>query len=260
MSKEVAKKGGNAVIPDYGEHAGSGFEGTTAADLSIPFIALLQNNSPQVENDDPKGSKPGMLFNTVTQELVDGEKGLVFLPVSRKQAYVEWITRDEGGGLVAVHEPDSEFVRAALKENPGGFGKMKVDGHDLVQTYYFYGLLLDEKGEKPDGFAVISFTSTKIKPQRDWWTAMQMVGKNIPLWAFRSRVTSVKQKNTKGTFFNFRISPFGDTWRDDLVKPDSELFTAAVNFRDMVESGAAKADFSNQNAAGDEADDEKPPF
>ena len=56
---------------DYGDKAGVGFEGTTADDLAIPFISILQSNSLQVEDNNPEGSVAGHIYNTVTRELMD---------------------------------------------------------------------------------------------------------------------------------------------------------------------------------------------
>jgi hypothetical protein len=51
-----------------------------------------------------KVQKPGMIFNTVTKELFDGEKGIDVIPCHYKLEYVEWQERGEGGGApVAIH-------------------------------------------------------------------------------------------------------------------------------------------------------------
>ena len=78
--------GGAAAVYDYGSDAGAGFENTKGSDLSIPFIQVLQSNSPQVENNNPEGAKSGMLFNSVTKEMVDGREGIVFLPCHREDS------------------------------------------------------------------------------------------------------------------------------------------------------------------------------
>ena len=257
-SKDLAvqQQGGAIAAYDYGTEAGAGFEGTKGTDLSIPFLAILQSNSPQVEADDPKGAKAGMLFNTVTRELMDGEKGLVFLPVHKDYAFVEWIPRTKGGGFVAMHDPaGTEVAEAQAKfaqaNNGKKFGKLTIGDNDLVETFYVYGLILDEAGKSTLGFGVISFTSTKIKPQKDWFTSMYMLKGRPPLFANRARIRTFKDKNEKGTFFNFRIDPFRENFAASLINPkeEAELLKEAKDFRDMVMKGVAKADFGSQNAA-----------
>jgi hypothetical protein len=259
MAKEVATSKKNEIAAstadlDYGADAGVGFEGTKGSDLSIPFLGVLQSNSPQVE-DDSSGAKAGQLINTVTGELIDGAKGVTFLPVHKEQAFVEWIPRDKGGGFVAMHAFDSDVVKAA-KQAAGGArtGKLVLsNGNELIETYYVYGLMLNSEGTASEGFGVISFSSTKIKPYRDWTTSMFTLKGRPPMFANRGVIKTIKQKNEKGSYFNFKIEPLKATWKDSLIHPvaERELLEEAKGFRDMVISGMARANFEQQNATGD---------
>lgn len=261
MSKDVATTKNNAVAAaggfDYGNDAGTGFEGTTGKDLSIPFLGVLQSNSPQVEDNSPEGSQPGMLFNTVTGALLAGSKGQPFLPVHYEHAFVEWTPRDKGGGFVASYAPDSDVVKGELAKLEKGRVQGKIilpNGNELIETHYAYGLLLDEAGASSEGFAVVSFTSTKIKPFRDWKTAMYLLKGKPPLFANRAVIRTIKQKNEKGTFYNFDIQPLkGGNWKDSLINPVSEktLLDEARDFREMVLSGIAKPAYETQNSTGD---------
>jgi len=265
----VCKPGGALVISDYGADAGVGFEGTTSADLSVPFLGILQSNSPQVENDDPKGSKSSMLFNTVTRELVDGAEGQIFLPCHKETAFVEWVPRAKGGGFVGLHDPNGDVVKAAIEANDGNrIGNLTVGDNELSETHYMYGLFLETDGLTSSGFGVISFTSTKIKSFRGWITAMYTLKGKPPLFANRARIRTVKQTNEHGTFYNFRIDPFAATWRESLIYPktQSELLVEARDFRKMVTSGMARASFETERAAtgategAAENNDGDPPF
>ena len=164
----------------------------------------------------------------------------------------------------------------AIEANGGNrFGKLpwkavindKEQGTELIETFYVYGPILNEAGTESSGFAVLSFSSTKIKPYRDWITAMYSIKGKPPIFANRAVLKSVKQKNDHGTFYNFRIDPLGDTWVKSLINPAELgiLLEEAKGFRDMVLSGAARADFNNERSAGDEvagggADGEEAPF
>lgn len=266
-TKAVAKKEANAVATsgyDYGELAGSGFEGTKSSELSIPFITILQSNSPQVEDQDPEGAKAGMLFNTVTKELTDVDGGINFLPVHKESAYVEWVPRTKGGGFVGMHDPEGEVVAKAIEANGGSrMGKLQVGDNDLVETYYVYGLILNKEGTESEGIAILSFKSTAIKPYRDWITSMRLLKGKPPLFANRATLKTTKQKNEKGTFYNFKISPMRETWLSSLVNPESEgsLIEAALAFVEQIKDGLARADFSQERVAGTEpADTENAPF
>ena len=255
---ELVTKKGTALaltgVYDYGNDAGKGFEGTKGSDLSIPFLGILQANSPQVEDKDPAGAESGMLFNTVTRELYGGDDGVAFLPCHKEVAYVEWVPRNKGGGFVALHNPDGEAVKNAIADNNGvRMGKLSIGGNELIETHYVYGLVLNLEGNEVQGFAVLSFTSTKIKPFRDWTTAMYTLRGKPPLFANRALIKTIKQKNEHGTFYNFRIDPLKETWAKSLIDPSQEvhLLEEAKSFMDMVMDGMAKADFNSERSTGD---------
>jgi hypothetical protein len=251
----VQQAAGVPMVHDYGDDAGTGFEDVTSDDLSIPFLMVLQSNSPQVEDQDPKGAASGMLFNSVNRDLIasrydDNEPGMVFVPVFKQDALVEWVP--DRGGFVAVHEPDAPDVKAAIAAIGGKVqGPIPFGENELVQTVYVYGLILDAEGVESVGFGVIPFTSTKLKPRRDWWTAMLTIkgGKQIPLFAHRVRIRTVKQENDKGKFFNLRIEPLSGAWGqgNSLIDPvaEAKLLTDAKDFLGMVESGQATAAYDS---------------
>ena len=155
-STEVAEKKNTQVAAggfSYGEDSGGGFEKKTGADLSIPFINLLQSNSPEVQKSKDGSVRIGFMKNTVTGEVVSGDEGLYFLPVHDDSAFVEWVPRTRGGGFVAVHDPASEEVQEAIRINGGRIPKKGSDGkkiplaignNELVETYYRYAPVLQD--------------------------------------------------------------------------------------------------------------------
>jgi hypothetical protein len=206
-------------------------------------------------------AKPGMLFNTVTEELTDE---LLFVPATTQHVYVEWIPRDSGGGFVAVHGMDSPVVKAA-KEKATEFGKLTLEnGNDLIETFYVYGVTCNESDST--GLAVIAFTSSKIKVYKRYNTRLQtfmlvMPDKRKvrpPLYAHLTRITTAKEKNVKGEFHNFVLAPVGDSLMAGLLKPEDPRFVAAFECKQLVESGIGKPVYE---AAPDEDDaEEKLPF
>lgn len=256
------------VTYDYGQDAGLGFEGIESKDLSIPFMNILQKNSPEVENaeDTGSGAKPGMFLNTVTQELITS---FVFCPVHREEAFVEWVPRSLGGGFVGLHDPHSDLIQECIKANGGSRIPPKgEDGkrinfrngkNELIETYYLYGLTLTEDGSDVTGFCVLSFSSTKIKPYKNFTSSMFMLRGKPPMFATRARVGTIKQQNDSGSYYNFDIRPLRSDWTQSLINPVAEggLIESAKSFRDMVLAGRAKADYTRQETA-DRIDDEMP--
>ena len=84
--KNVAKKNGNALPMEVSlleEDANIGLSNMSMEDLSIPFLRILGDMSPQVKKSKEEyveGAEPGMIFNTVTREIFGGEKGATIIP------------------------------------------------------------------------------------------------------------------------------------------------------------------------------------
>ncbi|MGZ8364799.1 MAG: hypothetical protein ACXWWG_00640 [Nitrospira sp.] len=252
-----------------GEEGENGYENVSGADLSLPFLSVLQGISPEVTDNNPDGARAGMLMNTITKELYDGEAGVVFQPTYHETKYVEWVPREKGGGWVAAYDPTDPEVRAAQVYSASRdlpYGKLETQsGNTLVETVYFYGNVLDEKGETVNGFAVLSCSSMKIKPARAFLTVMRTTLKGkIPLWGWRTRVVTVKEKNDKGTFHNIQFKPLvGNNWLEGAILPDDRLYAEGKALREMVQSGKAKVDHAQQGApaaSGRSGADDSIPF
>ena len=86
-TKAVTKKAQASVpstqVMDFEADSGAGFEGADSQSFAIPYLIILQSNSPQVDEDDGKyikGAKVGMFLNTVTGEIFDGKEGVNLVP------------------------------------------------------------------------------------------------------------------------------------------------------------------------------------
>lgn len=259
---EVATKNQNTAMAEYGayeDYAGAGFENQTSDDYSIPFLHILQALSPQLEDNDTL--RQGMILNTVTGEVWDGKKGIAFVPATTQHVYVEWKPRDMGGGFVAIHEVGSELVRTCVDEQPFGT-YVTPDGNELIETFYVYGIAVDDEGNASE--AVIAFNSTKIKKYKGWMTKAKTIqiplpdGRRIPapLFAHRYRLKTVSEKNNKGQYYNWDSVAFdGANAMEARLLPNDPLFQAAVNIKELIEKGAARAAYESQTpgSGSDEA-------
>ena len=251
---EVAVKEQNTAMAEYGayaDYAGAGFENQTSDDYSIPFLQILQALSPQLQEND--SLRQGMILNTVTGEVWDGKKGIAFVPATTQHVYVEWKPRDAGGGFVGIHEVNSDLVNHA-KAASSEYGKYSTpDGNELIETFYVYGIALDDDGNASE--AVLAFSSTKIKKYKGWMTKAKTIqiplpdGRRIPapLFAHRYRLKTVSEKNNKGQFFNWDAIAFdGENAQQARLLPDDPLFQSAVNIKSMIEQGKARAAYESQ--------------
>lgn len=267
---ELAKKAaGGALAPkfDYGEDAGSGFEGTSSEDFTIPFLAILQSGSPQVKKKSAEyieGAEEGMLYNTATGEIFDGDAGVQIVPCYTEHLYIEWRNRqNDTGGFIGTHVLDSKVV-ADAKAASTQFGKYTVpveDGvdHDLVETFVIYCLLLNAEGELI-GPCMISFSSSKIKAYKGIMTPLHQVKGRPPLFAFKLKVTTVFVKDPKGDYHNFKIVPANGSPVDSLMPPDDVLVLTGKEFKVQVATGKAKIDHGKANAAASADGEVAAPF
>lgn len=285
MTTDVATqeepKGSTAVATyDYGEFAGAGFEGTTAADFKPSFLRVLQGTSPEIEV--VAGAKPGLIIDSVTNELFTEVN---FVPAVREHVMVAWKPRTpEGGGggsgFGGVYQlTDKAVVEACAKVKKferGTDGKMilpEINGgeYQLVETIYFHGVQALADGNMVP--ASLSFYSTGIPVAMDWFTSMrrQMIpGKGVPFPIFAHVTKLGVVKKERGTN---RWWLFAPTWANgDAAKsrlaPDSDLFKAAVAVKTAFDAGRTNINYEgaggtsegDAGAAGGNKSDEQIPF
>ena len=121
MNNVTTKTNAGALATNLFEaDANAGSQNMTQEDLALPFLKVLGQLSPEVNERDGKyvqGAKPGMILNTVTNEIYDGTKGIDVLPVFYERKYVEWKDRGEGKGApVAIHNADSDIVSTTTRD------------------------------------------------------------------------------------------------------------------------------------------------
>lgn len=250
-NKKIAKKDDAALAAEnlYGNMANAGFENMGRDDLALPFINVLQTNSPQVDPDDGiEGAKAGMFYNTVTQSL---HADVIFIPLGIEKSFIEWQPRDQGGGgFVQQHDFDSPEVREAIQANGGSMGKIPFGSNELVETRTIYALLLEEDAETVIGPAVINFTSTKITPMKKMISALRMIKGQPPIFANRVSMSTVKKEKDGNKYFTVAFEPaVGTTYVESLIHPEDMkdlLLDAADNFK-LFKEGSMKADHAKSD-------------
>jgi hypothetical protein len=176
--KQVVKKSNSEVaLGDLSadliiKSAGQGLQNVGNDDITIPRLAIVQSGSPQRKKKDEKyieGADEGHVFNTVSGTLYTD--GLTIIPCGYKKSYVEWIPREKGGGLVAVHDykPDSAKIDSKTK-------KTMLGENQLVDTAEHYVLVKNNDSYEP---AVLTMTSSNLSVSRKWNTLLKMKRMNI---------------------------------------------------------------------------------
>ena len=99
----------------FASDSGVGFEEVTSSDLQIPFIRIIQALSPQLKKSDAaylQGASQGDIFNTVTGQFWEADKGLSVLPVYYQTKYLEFVPRSHGGARQGLwHGRSCEWQR-----------------------------------------------------------------------------------------------------------------------------------------------------
>lgn len=257
-------KGGQLAMPfDYGDMAGEGMEAMTSDDSAIPFLSILQAQSPQIVKDDRlvEGAKPGMFINSIDDSLMSE---FIFVPCATDHLFVEWRPRNQGGGMVQRHDLNSGIMSKTKKGGQNGKKDVLDNGNEIVETFYVVGFYMsDPDQEVPDGMAILAFTSSGITKYKKSIGELRKFSNKTPLFAHRLRVGTVQQSNAEGTWYNYEITPAnqpeGDnTFRNGIVAslikpggPQQAILEAARELAKDYRSGTAKvADESPQSGDG----------
>lgn len=274
MSDETAKSmqtvGQTAMIQhDYGDDAGAGYEGQTAADQSVPYTVLLQSGSPEVKKELVEGAKAGFWYCHANEQLYTRDRGFLFCPAFTQHKFGLWVPRDSGGGFKGNLDPDDpQVLRAAKRAEEERrldpkipYGKLKTDDGQLTisECFYVYGVICDEESAEPVCPTVIGFKSTMIQPYRKWNTRMNGLrartpsgSQKPPLFAHLVRITSFEDNNTKGDFYVPMIKPADPRGMlQSLLSPVDPRFQAARDLSQIIKSGQRQADFAQ--SGGDDA-------
>lgn len=254
-----------STFVDYGQDAGAGYENQRREDLVIPFVHILQPLSQAVQ--DNEALRPGQFYNNVTEE---SSSELYVVPALVQHCFVEWKQRKDGGGFVGIHQLDSDFVKQCRELSGGGNkiftqkpnDKNEPQGNQLVETYYLYCLTLEKGTNESNGMVVVPFKSTNIRQYRKWNTKVNMFtmrtsdGRKVrpPLFAHKLKLSTIKEENQEGTWYNYQIDSAQGDIKSSLIPPGSELLEEAKSLREMVESGAARAAHEHEGAAEPAAD------
>jgi|TARA_R110002049_G_scaffold153090_1_gene317309 hypothetical protein len=233
MNKEaqVAKRepAGALATNLFEADQGQGVGNIKQEDLALPFLKVLGQLSPEVNKRDAKyveGAQPGMIINTVTNELHDGEKGIEVLPVFYKRQYIEWQDRGESKGA-PVNIYDAADTIPQTTRDKGNKDRL-ANGNYLENTVSHFVVLL---GKTPTT-ALISMKATQLKISRKWNSMMmgiKMQGKNglftPPTYSHIYKLRTVQQSNDKGTWFGWdvaKVGPISDKGVYEIAKAFSK--------------------------------------
>lgn len=235
--KQSAQLPAGMSMEDILADSGSGTENMGMDDIAVPYLYILQTNSPQVNPDHEayvKGATAGMFYNNVSNEVYDGrETGLKVIPCAYERKYVEWIDRDTGGGgYVADHDIDSGILNET-KPNEKGV-PILGNGHLIIETAYHYVFFMNPHDGQWDQI-IIPMKSTMLKKSRRWnktlmATLIPGTSSRAPRWLYPYQLKTVKETKNNNTWSNFDI-----TRLEEMVTSDQ--YVQAKGFAKLMEDG-----------------------
>lgn len=270
-----------AVVEIDEEDRGAGISNIDPNERKVPFVRILQTNSPECEEGNTKfmpNAKAGLFINTATKQLY---KSLIMIPCARDHKYIEYIPRAIGSGFVGVRKPDDPIV-LMLRAKQGKFGKLSynvtkrdqqgqaLDGTEIIESFEVYAIFIDpETGGKFRGIA--SFSSTQIGKYQalvdradsfEYRVADGSVVKP-PFWAHKWIMTTAQEKNKKGSFKGYVLGLLAKKadGSDDLpiksfVSMKDPLYAMGKEFCKFVEAGKAEVDYSTAAEEAPKPEDE----
>jgi len=265
--KGLAKTDGPNLPTEFNfeQDLGAGMEGTDKDSFAIPFLAVIQKMSPQVDEAEAEyieDARPGMLFNSVTNELFDGKEGVIFLPCAFQRRFIRWAPRGKGGGFKGEMTPEDAFELEQRDEvvndsgrlyYPDKDGEIDPDENDfLADTRNHFGILLHDGQAVP---VVLSLASTQIKKSKQMMTLLngvKVAGKNglvtPPTWVNRIKITTVPESNEKGSWHGVKVE------LDGFID-SQDTYNIARSLHEIIAKGAATVNYDSVAPKGEGEDD-----
>ncbi len=236
MGKELKTLDAQATLPvamaqAFANDAGRGMEEADKDSYAIPFLAILQGLSPQIES--VEGARPGMICNTITNELF---KEVLVIPCYYQRRFLRWASRENGGGLkgeYSAFEIESGKVQGVARD---AMGRLLIDGDELKDTRSHFVLFQSANGTWSP--ALLSLSSTQIKKSKRWMSLIQGLEialpdgskVNPPSFSHIYRLTTAKEENSKGSWYGVNFALHG-------VVQDAQLYAKARALHASVAAG-----------------------
>ena len=250
VKQEVAPKQSFSIAAASEDLADKGFEQMGANDLALPFLKVLGQLSPQVTQGDPAfiaDARPGMIFNSVTQDLFDGQKGIEIVPCYYKLEYLEWPDRQEGANAPVNTYPADSDILSQTKRDEQNLDRLP-NGNYIQETASHFVLRVEDG--QPQETALMSMKATQRKKSKMWNSMMRSGnekrsdGKGFytpALFTQRYLLNTVLEKNAKGTWYGWKISHVGPV-------QNQMTLDAAMGFYDSCMKGNVNVKYENESA------------
>lgn len=234
------------------QHSGAGTENVSMADVIMPRISILQALSPQVSRRNPayiEGAEAGQIINVATLTISDL---LRVIPCHYIRHHIEW--RPNRGGFVMDHGDDEAIMKRVVRRDDKNFDILD-NGNIIIPTPTWY--CLDVGNDLAQ--IVIPMPRTQSRASRSWMSQATNEKLNhpehgkfpAPLFFRAWDLTTAIQTSDENEWFVWAVArgpsvveTVDGTPNSDLILP-AEAMPSALRFRELLLSGAIKADASH---------------
>ena len=231
----------------FEQDANKGLGNLGMDDLAIPFLRILSDTSPQIKKRDPlyiEGAESGMIYNTLTKEIYDGEAGVGVIPCAYQRQYIEWTDRGEGSGApVNIYPAESDILSKTTRDDQRK--DRLANGNYIEDTANHYCLVIGANGTSSQ--VLVAMKSTQRKKSKRWNSLMlglKMKGANglftPPSYSHLYTLKTIAESNNLGNWFGWDISRVGPV-------EDLDVYNAAKAFADSVAKGEVKVKHEDED-------------
>tara|TARA_R100000664_G_C2718339_1_gene112636 strand:- start:89 stop:940 length:852 start_codon:yes stop_codon:yes gene_type:complete len=173
MAEVVKKQTAEIAVLDQSmleADSGLGNKEVDQETLSIPF--LKTNLSKQILEAN-RGAVSGDMYNTVTGEIYDRDKGIKVVPCVFQRRFIQWSPLgDEQSAPIAIYATKEECPTTERSKEDNKEYLTDGSGHYIEDTHQHYCLIVktDDKGNYTGATdaVMIAMKSTSLKASRKW--------------------------------------------------------------------------------------------
>lgn len=246
MTKKLAETVSKNNLIDLSEleqYVGSTAGDYSVDDFTVPYLIILQDKAKRVMEGGPQyveGARPGMLYNSADNCVYDRKTGVRVIPCAYKSLYMEWISREAGGGIAGSYSLD-EGTRLYRYADVNDKGKRILEnGNEIALNHQHFVLVL--VNDAPPFPAIIPMAGSQLKYSKRWnyqihrFMSLDHLNPD-PCW-MRSWHVTTKVDMAKGhNFYSWDIT------QPEIIK-DRRLLDEARSFREACLAGDVAQDSS----------------
>ncbi len=220
----------------------------TLNDVIMPRLSILQALSPAVNRRKPEyieGAEPGLIVNVATLQL---SEAVTVVPAHYIRHHIEW--KPNRGGYVADHGEDEAIMNRVHHRDDKNFDILD-NGNIIMPTPTWYCIDIQTGAQ-----VVIPMPRTQARTSRSWMS--QATSERLhhptngpfqaPLFFRAWTLTTAEKDDGENSWFVWSAargpSVVETDAKGDLILPAGTM-ESAIRFRDLLTSGAIKADASH---------------